>query len=270
MSALGDEAPGWNRRRLLAVVLGMALVVVSGLAGLIYAVHGAVASSGTSRDDDGVAVAVDSLPTGQSRRDAIATAPMLRVSPQDSRGGTPAASPAPTIVVPAATRLGPAEVPTGFDHTTEGAVGQLAAIATTVLQGMSIQQVRAVHEQWSTLGAPAVDEWALMAAVRAFLGSDAGPHIDEPGTEIVTVPSAAQIKGSDGDGWVVACVLLDATVTVVTEARAAYGYCERLQWAESRWVIAPGTAPASAPSTWPGTDLAAAAGWRTWTTSTEE
>ena len=109
-----------------------------------------------------------------------------------------------------------------------------------------------------------------MAAVQAFLGSDAGPHVDEPGTAVVTVPSAAQIKGSDGDGWVVACVLLDVTVTVVTEARAAYGYCERLQWADDRWVIAPGAAPASSPSTWPGTDLAAAAGWRTWTTRTEE
>ncbi|WP_407345006.1 hypothetical protein [Pengzhenrongella phosphoraccumulans] len=270
MAVPGNEAPGWNRRRLLAVVAAMALVVLSGLVGLVYAVHGAVASSGTSRDDDGAAAAVDSLPSGQARRDAIATAPMLRVTPQDSRGGTPAASPAPTIVVPAATRLGPAEVPTGFDHTTEGAVGQLAAIATTVLQSMSIQQVRTVHEQWSAPGAPAVDEWALMAAVQALLGSDAGPHMDEPGTAVITVPSAAQLKGSDGDGWVVACVLLDVTVTVVTEARAAYGYCERLQWADDRWVIAPGAAPASAPSTWPGTDLAAAAGWRTWTTSTEE
>jgi hypothetical protein len=68
----------------------------------------------------------------------------------------------------------------------------------------------------------------------------------------------------------VACVLLDVTVTVATEARAAYGHCERLQWADYRWVIAPGEAPASAPSTWPGTDLATAAGWRTLTTSTEE
>ncbi|MGV8967708.1 MAG: hypothetical protein ACOH2F_15690 [Cellulomonas sp.] len=270
MSALAGETPGWNRRRLLAVVIAMVLVVVSCLVGLVYAVHGAVASSGTSHDDDGAAAAVDSLPSGQARRDAIATAPMLRVTPQDSRGGTPAASPAPTIGVPAATRLGPAEVPTGFGRTVEGAVGQLAAIATTVLQGMSIQQVRAVHEQWSAPGAPAVEEWALLAAVQAFLGSDAGPHIDKPGTAVITVPSAAQIKGSDGDGWVVACVLLDVIVTVVTQARAAYGYCERLQWAEDRWVIAPGTAPVSAPSTWPGTDLATAAGWRTWTTSTAE
>ncbi|NMR21621.1 hypothetical protein [Cellulomonas fimi] len=263
MSALADETSGWGRRRLLAVVVAMVLVVVSGLVGLVYAVRGAVASSGTS--DDGAAVAVDALPSGQARRDAIAAAPMLRVNPQDSRGGTPAASPAPTIIVPAATSLGPAEVPTGFGRTTEGAVGQLAAIATTVLQGMSIPQLRAVHEEWSAPGAPGVDGWALMAAVRAFLVSEAGRHVDEPGTSVVTVPVAAQVKGSDDD-WVVACVLLDVTVTVVTEARAAYGHCERLQWTDERWVIAPGEPPTPAPSTWPGTELASAAGWRTWTT----
>lgn len=268
MSALADETPGWGRRRLLTIVVAMVLVVVSGLVGLVYAVHGAVASSGTSDDD--AALAVEELPSGQARRDAIAAAPMLEVTRQDSRGGTPAASPAPTIVVPAATRLGPAEVPTGFDRTTEGAVGQLAAIATTVLQSMSIERARAVHERWSAPDAPGVEEWALMVAIQAFLASASGRHIDEPGTSIVTVPVAAQVKGSDGDDWVVACVLLDVTVTVVTEARAAYGYCERLQWTDDRWVIAPGEPPEPAPSTWPGTDLAAAAGWRTWTTSTEE
>ena len=263
MSALAHETPGWGRRRLLAIVVAMILVIVSALVGLIYAVRGAVASRGT--EDDRAAVAVAALPSGQARRDAIAAAPMLRVSPQDSRGGTPAASLAPTIAVPTATSLGTAEVPTGFDRTPEGAVGQLAAIATTVLQSMSIERTRDVHEQWSAPGAPGADKWALMEAVQAFLASDAGRHVDEPGTSVVTVPVAAQVKGSDGDDWVVACVLLDVTVTVVTEARAAYGHCERLQWVDDRWVIAPGEAPASAPSTWAGTDLATAVGWRTWT-----
>jgi hypothetical protein len=267
MTALPDDTPRWGRRRLLAIVVVTMLVVVSGLLGLVYAVHGA-ASSGRAPAD--AAVTAAALPSGAARRDAIAAAPMLRVSPQDSRSGIPAASPAPAIVVPSATSLGPAGVPTGFDRTREGAVGQLAAIATTVLQSMSIQQVRAVYEQWSAPGAPGVEEWALMAAVRAFLASRAGQHVDKPGTAVVTVPVAAQVKGSDGDDWVVACVLLDVTVTVVTEARAGYGHCERLQWAGDRWVIAPGEAPAPAPSTWPGTDLAAAAGWRAWTTSTAE
>lgn len=65
---------------------------------------------------------------------------------------------------------------------------------------MAISQVRAVHEQWSAPDAPEVGEWALMAAVQAFLASAAGRHIDEPGTSVVTISVAAQIKGSDGDG----------------------------------------------------------------------
>ena len=35
-----------------------------------------------------------------------------------------------------------------------------------------------------------------------------------------------------------------------------YGYCERMQWSPAeRWMIAPGTPPAVAPSTWPGSEL---------------
>ena len=51
-----------------------------------------------------------------------------------------------------------------------------------------------------------------------------------------------------------------------------YGYCERMLWspAEQRWMIAPGNPPAVAPATWPGTELAQQAGWRTWTTDDAE
>ena len=51
----------------------------------------------------------------------------------------------PRITVPAATTVGPADVPTGFPRTPQGAVGQLAAIDTTVLTAMSIAHTRAVH-----------------------------------------------------------------------------------------------------------------------------
>jgi len=260
--SVADETLGWGRRRLLVAAVAVVFAVVGGAVGLVYAVHGALTAGAP-----GAAEPSTVATTGTTHRDAIAAAPMLDVAPEDSRGGTPAAIPAPTIAVPAATDLGPADVPTGFGRTEEGAVGQLAAITTTVLQTMSVERTRAVYAQWSAPGAPPVEEWALLAAVRAFLGSDAGPHVDEPGTSVVTVPVAAQIKGTDGGDWVVACVLLDVTVTVVTEARAAYGHCERLTWSGDRWVVAAGTAPAEAPSTWPGTDLAAEAGWRTWTTT---
>jgi hypothetical protein len=74
----------------------------------------------------------------------------------------------------------------------------------------------------------------------------------------------AMVKGTDGPDWVVACVLLDIQVSIRTEARMGYGHCSRMQWAEARWQIAPGVAPAKAPSAWPGSVAAVDAGWLTW------
>jgi hypothetical protein len=271
MATASTDARAWGRRRLLAVVLVAAVIAVAAVLGLVYAVRGALTFAGPPDEaDSGTAADVVDVPTGDARRDVIASAPMLEVARQDSSGGVPATAPAPSIAVPAATELGPIEVPTGFPHTDAGAVGQLAAIASTVLQSMSIERTTAVFAAWSAHGAPPVEKWAMTTSVQAFLSSAAGRHVEDPRTSVVTRPVGAQIKGADGQDWVLACVLLDVTVTVVTEARAAYGHCERMQWDDERWVIAPGAFPAAAPSTWPGTDLAAAAGWRTWSTSTAE
>jgi len=87
---------------------------------------------------------------------------------------------------------------------------------------------------------------------------------------VVATPAGAQVKGTDGPGWVLACVLLDMRATITADARMGYGYCERMQWRSGRWMIAPGTPPARAPSTWPGSDLSIKAGWRTWATSGQE
>jgi hypothetical protein len=204
------------------------------------------------------------LPSGMARRDAIAAAPMLAVPPEAGRGGTPASTPPLNVAIPAAGQVGPAQVPTGFAHTPEGALGQLAAIDTAVLQGMSIEQAHLVHKEWSDPHAPAASGWVLTRNIQAFLGSTAGQHAGSASTALVVTPVAAQVKGSDGPDWVLACVLLDVQATLVRRARIAYGHCERMQWTGHRWVIGPGAAPARAPSTWPGTDLAAQAGWRTW------
>jgi hypothetical protein len=64
--------------------------------------------------------------------------------------------------------------------------------------------------------------------------------------------------------WLVACVLLEIRATITVEARMGYGYCERMQWQHGRWMIAPGPLPATAPSTWPGSELSIKAGWRSW------
>lgn len=260
------DTGGWGRGRLLVTLIMVGLAGTGMLGGLGYAAYATLTQPTTTTPTP--ATTATTAFAGEAGRDAIAAVPMFAVSPADARGGIPATTAVPTIAIPAATRLGPAGVPTGYPHTPEGAVGQLAAIAQTVLQTMTIQTATTVHQAWTAPGALESADWDLTAAVQAFLASAAGAWAGDPGLQVLVTPAAGQVKGADGTDWVVACVLLDVQATAVTQARTAFGHCERMTWdpTTTRWVIAPGAAPARAPSTWPGTDLAAEAGWLTWVT----
>jgi len=269
----------WDRRRLQRTLAGVTALVVVLLAGLAYAVQAALTAdpqtaAAQPASSGPVVVAVEDLPDSAARRDAIAAAPMLAVPPDAARGGTPAQEPAEPIAIPAAGRVGPANVPTGYPRTPEGAVGQLAAITAATLQSLSLDDAAGIYAAWSEPGAPPASEWTLMRNLRSFLGSDAAAHLTDPGTALVATPVGAQVKGVDGDTWTLACVLMDVEARVVTSARMGYGHCARMHWstdaaAGGRWVIAAGVEPAAAPSTWPGTELAKDAGWRTWVPAEE-
>jgi hypothetical protein len=269
------NAGGWDRRRLLVVLACVVAAVMLLLLGLGYAVYFALTSAtGTATP---VPATVSARPAsgpqvarGEARRDEIASARMLAVGPADSRASTPAAVAGPTIIIPASTRQGPASVPTGFPRTPEGAVAQLAAIETTVLQGMSIAAANHVYEQWALPEGVGVAGWEITQDVQAFLTTAQMGSEKDIASTVVATPAAAQVKGTDGPGWVLACVLLDIRATITADAAMGYGYCERMQWSAGRWMIAPGTSPARAPSTWPGSDLSVKAGWRTWATSGQE
>lgn len=276
MSGAADlNAGGWDRRRLLVVLAAVVAAAMALLLGLGYAVYLALTSAtGTTQQASATTAARDTprpqAARGPARQDEIASAPMLAVVPADSRATTPAAVPGPTITIPAATTAGPAGVPAGFPRTPEGAVAQLAAIETTVLQGMSIAAANHVYEQWALPGGVGVAGWEITQDVQAFLATaQMGPEKDIT-TTVVATAAAAQVKGTDGPDWVLACVLLDIRATIVADARMGYGYCERMGWRAGRWMIAPGTPPARAPSTWPGSDLAVKAGWRTWVSAGQE
>ena len=257
-----QQDSAWGRRRLLAALTGAVLLAAALLAGLAYVLVDAVTDPAPANP---VQVSSTALPaTGPGWRDQVAAAPMLRVDPAAAREGTPAATPARAIAVPPATREGPAGVPTGYPRTSAGAVGQLAAIDTTVLTGMSLERTRQVHRGWALPGAPDVGQWVMTENVRAFLAA-AGPAAPAGAPPaVVALPAAGQVKGTDGPNWVVACVLLRVDATIARTASIAYGHCERMQWHGGRWQIAPGAQPATAPSTWPGTVLAASAGWLAW------
>ena len=260
----------WDRRRLLLTLAGVASAAVLLVAGLVYAVVWGIGSAaGASGGDDRPGagpVRVDGG-TAEQRRDAIAAAPMTAVAASAARSGTPAPVAGPTITVPAATTVGPADVPTGFPPTPQGALGQLAAIDTTVLTSMSIAHTGAVHQEWALPGAPGVEQWVMTGNVQAFLAASGSPTLDDISV-VTATPVAGQVKGTDGEHWSVVCVLLDVRATITASARIGYGHCERMQWHADgqggRWMIAPGAQPALAPSTWPGSQAAADAGWATW------
>jgi hypothetical protein len=276
MGGVGQvNAGGWDRPRLLVVMACVVAAAMLLLLGLGYAVYFALTSaSGTAKPVPAAAAARPApgpqIARGAARRDEIASAPMLAVGPADSRAATPAAVAGPTITIPASTRQGPASVPAGFPRTPQGAVAQLAAIETTVLDGMSIAAANQVYEQWALPGGVGVPGWEITQDVQAFLATAQMGSEKDMASSVVATPAAAQVKGTDGPGWVLACVLLDMRATITADAAMGYGYCERMQWHAGRWMIAPGTPPARAPSTWPGSDLSIKAGWRTWATSGQE
>ena len=266
-----DTSGMWDRRRLLLALAGVSSAAVLLVAGLVYAVVWGIgsatagASGGDERPGTGP-VQVDG-DTAEQRRDAIAAAPMASVAASAAMSGTPAPVAGPTITVPAATTVGPGGVPTGFPPTPQGALGQLAAIDTTVLASMSIAHTGAVHQEWALPGAPSVEQWVMTSNVQAFLAASGSPTLDDISV-VTATPVAGQVKGTDGDDWAVVCVLLDVRATITAFARIGYGHCERMQWHGSgqggRWMIAPGAQPARAPSTWPGSQAAVDAGWAIW------
>jgi hypothetical protein len=254
----------WARGRLLLLlgtIATAAVVVVAGLGLLVYT------SLTTPLPPKTVTSSASASPGGQALRDTLAAAPMLAVADADTRGGVPAATPAPGIVLPDSTLIGPARVPSGFPHTPQGAVGQLAAIEIAVLSQMSVAGTGEVYRWWAAPDAPVLEQWPLLRHVQSFLTGARMGSVKDPTTIIRLDAAAGQVKATDGPDWTIACVLLDATVTIRTQARAGFGYCERMQWdpAGQRWLIGSGTPPAIAPSTWPGTQLAEQAGWLTWT-----
>lgn len=255
----------WSRSRLLAILGAAALIAVAMATGLAYAlVRVATSDDGGSTQAEARA-ATDGNRTERPTRDEIASAPMSAVPNDGARPSSATASDdVPVITVPDAYVAGPAGVVTGFPRTPEGAVGQLAAIETAVLESMSAPVVHDVYDTWAMPGGTGLASWPLALDVAAFIRG-ARLNVDTASEATVdVVPAGAMVKGTDGADWTLACVLLVVTASLEQTQEVGYGYCERLQWVGGRWMIVPGAPPAPAPSTWPGTPAATEAGWSTW------
>lgn len=267
---LTNPAPApWSRQRLLTALaaLTILLALAVGVAGY-YSLR-------VIFDHGGAATAVAVTRHGMARRDAIAAAPMLTVDPSAMYPATPTAQVAARLAIPASNGLGLDRVPFGFPHTPEGAVAQLGAIGSVVFSTMSMRVVTAIYRDWAIPGGVGASAWPLTEDVQQFLAGAQATSTMPAGITITAVPSGAMVKGTDGSDWVLACVLWQITATGGQPVALGYGYCERMQWVPApntggggRWEIAPGKPAAPAPNTWPGTAIAAQAGWRTWDTPT--
>jgi len=252
----------WPRWRLLATLGGIAAVTLALLVGLVLAFIGPRAPRTATAD---AAATLEHQPTLDSagRREAIAAAPMLRVPPSAAYTPDVAVAAVEPMRLPDGDTTGGAGVATGFPRTPEGAVAQLAAIEIRVVEAMSIPVARDVHRAWVTDGGPSFADWELTRGVQSFLTAAGIPEGQTDESVLITAtPAGALVKGTDGPDWVLACVLLDVRASIATDARIGYGHCSRMTWSGGRWLVAPGAAPAPAPSVWPGSSLAVDAGWR--------
>jgi hypothetical protein len=267
-SPSATEMHEWSRGRLIGILATAVVVAVVLLVGLVYAVYLAVTGlTGSDAAEAGVATGQSShtgKTQGLAHRDQISAAPMLEVPEDAMLPGDPAQESAPSIEIRAGTIPGPGLVMTGFPHTPEGAIGQLAQIDIAALQAMSPRTAQEIYLSWALPGGVGPQRWWITASVQSFLTATDMGEAKDPGSHVDVEPAAALVKGTDGPDWVTACVLFEVTASYRRDGQVAFGHCERMQWVGGRWMIAPGEPPAPAPSTWPGTQLANEAGWRTW------
>lgn len=268
--------PAWGRNRLVALLAGAVAAVLLLAFGLVLAVYytlnpagHASAHSGTPGSASGSAGQTGSGETStaapgsdQVKQDALATASMPSVDLEASRPGTVSTRNPGVLVVPTSTSTGPAGVPSGFPHTPQGALAQLAAIDQTAMQSVSLDGVRKVIASWAAPGGPTPDSWSAVKAMADFLDSAGLSGGGTPQMSLVVTPLMGLIKGSIGPDFVIPCIDFEFDATIVATQRVADADCQRMLWQGTRWVIGPGFEPATPPSVWPDTDTAISVGYQ--------
>jgi hypothetical protein len=261
---------------MLALLIGAALTAVLLVVGIVlavvYAVHpvrhtaeqGATSSTRTtSTTGDGGTGKSRQAGTKVDPRDALADRPMPTVDEADSHPGPVSTNdPGTPITLPAVTIVGPAQVPTGFPHTPQGAMAQLAAIDQTALESGTLAGAREVIAGWAMPGGPTTSSWSGVQAMAEFFDAAGLSGGGNNQLAIVATPLMGQLKGSVGPDFVVPCVDYEIDVTLQQTSRGAAADCQRMVWTGTRWMVGPGSEPAPAPSVWPDTDTAIGVGYR--------
>lgn len=265
--------PEWGRQKLLALIVGAAVTTVLIIVGLVLAVVYAVGTARHTTDQHGATAD----PAGQGSgdggskpghaaidpRDALADKPMATVDEHAAHPGPVSTrDPGTPITLPAATGSGQAQVPTGFAHTPQGAMAQLAAIDQTALQSGTMQGARTVIAAWAMRGGPTPTSWSGGQAMAQFLDAAGLSGGGANQLALVVTPMMGQVKGSVGSDFVVPCVDFEIDVSLQQTSRGAVADCQRMAWNGTRWMVGPGEEPANPPSVWPDTDTSIAVGYR--------
>jgi hypothetical protein len=266
----------WSRQKMLALLAGALLISLVLMFGLVLAVVYALqptqhassnsrtaATATTQRSSKASSERPDVPAADGDARDALAAAPMPTVDEQASHPAPVSEQdPGPPILPPAATDIGPADVPTGFPRTPLGALAQLAAIDQTALQSGTMQGIRAVIAAWAIAGGPTTTSWSGVTAMRTLLDAAGLSGGGSTQLALVLTPLMGQIKGSVGPDFVIPCIDFELDLTLSQTTRGAVADCQRMAWTGDRWMIGAGTEPATAPSVWPDTDTAINLGYR--------
>ena len=255
-SQLGDPDTEWTRMR-LQVLLGAAVVLVLAMA--VGGVWSVVSMLTGSSSGDGAGSA-----SGQSAQDRLADKQLPDAPLEAAQPGSLSSGETGTLEIPAPMEVGEAGVATGYPHTPQGALAQLAAIDTTALSSASVRVAQDVITHWAAPGGPTAESWSGVQGLAALLES-AGMSSDAQNTITIAMePKMGFIKGTVGDDFVIPCIdfIITATTAAGQPQQVAAADCQRMVWQEGRWVIGEGDEPAPAPSLWPGSQASFDAGYQ--------
>lgn len=269
-SHIDDPDTEWTRHRLQVALCLVALVTAALVGGGVWSLtsmisgspQGAPASEG---GDHQKAQAGRGTTTPQQLRHDLAARALPRAPEEAAQPGALSTARGDALEVPAPTSIGHAGVASGFPHTPEGALGQLAAIDTAALGSASVSVAQDVIDGWAMPGGPTSETWSGVEGLAALLGS-AGMSADaRDSIQLSVEPTMGFIKGTVGDDFVVPCIDMVITATAGSSAQpqqVAVSDCQRMTWTGDRWLVDAGPEPAPAPSLWPGTQASLDAGYR--------
>jgi len=242
----------WNRRRIQVLMCVVVIVVAAVVVGIVWSVIELLGAGGTtlSSSAESDTAASDSRAGRTTSIDEAHPGPL-------STGHTG------TIRIPQPSKLGEAQVGTGFAQSPAGALAQLIAIDRRAIESASVVSAQDVIAAWAAQGGPSPENWSGVAAVQTLLEAAGLPASGSSDLEIQLEPAMGLIHGAEA-GTATVCVdfILTATVAGKRPDRVAAADCQHMDWRGDHWAIAPGEEAAPTPSSWPGTQASYDAGYQ--------